>query len=50
MENLGLNKPTLTVVIEQDGLKQEFTMDDDIFNSFEDACEALKQFIESYRR
>ena len=43
------NKPTLTVVIEQDALKQEFTLGEDLFNSFEEACEALKQFIQFYR-
>jgi len=53
MENINSNtdstKPLLTIIIEQYGLKQEFSIDEDMFNSFDEACEALKKFIQSNR-
>lgn len=43
-------KPTLTLIIEQGEFKSEFTLGEDLFDSFDEACEALKQFFESNRR
>ncbi len=42
------DKPTLTIVITQNEYRGEYTLSEPIFNSFEEANEALKKFIQSY--
>ena len=43
-------KPSVTIVISGDGHIGEYTLSEPKFNSFDEACDALKEFLNSYPR
>lgn len=43
------SKPYITIVIEADGIKNEYTLSEPLFNSLDEACKALHDFFDNNR-